>query len=164
MNASKKAAYSALVIAAYVFVVFLTQGFAFGAYQIRISTGFYALAYSNTFLIIPLGIGNMLSNILMGGLGLIDGFGGLCTGILTSWCVHFIGKRTQNALLVVLPIAIIPSVLVPIWLSPVLGIPYLFLVITVGIGQVVSAYTLGIFFVKSKVITHLFNNEDDKLK
>ena len=78
MAGIKKITVSAVVIAAYVVVMFLTQSFAFGQYQIRIATGLYALAAIYPFLILPLGLANFLSNTLMGGLGLPDMIGGFC--------------------------------------------------------------------------------------
>jgi hypothetical protein len=47
-----------------------TQSFAFGQYQIRISTALYGLSAIFPFLIVPFGLANMFSNLVMGGLGL----------------------------------------------------------------------------------------------
>ncbi len=134
MRNHKKLTVSAIVIALYVIIMFLTQSFAFGQYQIRIATSIYALAAIHPFLIIPLGIANFLSNTLMGGLGIFDMLGGFFVGILTSLGCYYAAKI--NTYLTALPIILIPTLLVPIWLSYLLGIPYEILVISIGIGQI----------------------------
>ena len=155
MTATKKIAYSGVVMALYVVLMFLTQNFAFGQYQIRIATGLYALAFQFPFLVIPLGLANMLSNLLIGGLGIFDIVGGLLIGLITSGGVVLLRKMTNNAWVIPLPIAICPAVIVPIWLSSILNIPYVYLVLSLLVGQVISAYTLGLFIIKSKWIARL---------
>lgn len=145
MSKVRKLTYSGIVIALYVAVMFLTQGFAFGQYQIRIATGLYALAAIHPFLIIPLGIANLLSNTLMGGLGPLDMFGGLVAGILTSLGCYYLKKI--NIILVAVPIIFIPSLLVPVWLSYILHLPYSVLVVSIGIGQIIPGI-LGVFIAK----------------
>ena len=133
----KKLAISGIVMAMYVVIIFLTQSFAFGQYQIRIATGLYSLAAIYPFLILPLGLANSLSNFLFGGLGPLDVIGGFVAGILTSACCYWLKKI--NVLLVAIPILLIPSLLVPIWLSYLLKVPYGILVLSVGIGQIIPA-------------------------
>ena len=83
MSSTKKLTISAMVVALYIVVLYLTQSVSFGAYQIRIATSLYALAYAFPFLVIPMGIGNLISNFLFGGLGILDMVGGFGVGILT---------------------------------------------------------------------------------
>lgn len=130
----KKITVSAIVIAAYIAVMFLTQGFAFGQYQIRIATAIYALSAIYPFLILPLGLANFLSNTLMGGLGLPDMIGGFIAGVLTAAGCYYL--RKVNLWLTALPIMVIPTLLVPVWLSWLLNLPYGILVISVGAGQI----------------------------
>jgi len=141
----KKLTISGVVIALYVIIMFLTRNFSFGQYQIRIATSIYALAGMFPFLILPLGIANFLSNILLGGLGPLDMFGGLLVGLLTSSACYLIRKVNVN--LVGIPILLIPTLLVPIWLSYLLQLPYTMLVISVGIGQIIPAI-VGIILLK----------------
>ncbi|MBK5246822.1 MAG: QueT transporter family protein [Peptostreptococcaceae bacterium] len=145
LNEVKKITISGLIIAAYVVVMFLTQSFAFGQYQIRIATSIYAFASIFPFLIIPLGLANLISNTLMGGLGLPDMIGGFIVGILTSLSCFYL--RKINLYLVALPILIIPSILVPIWLSYLIHVPYWILLISIGIGQILPSI-LGVLIVK----------------
>lgn len=136
---------SGIVIAVYVVVMFLTQSFAFGQYQIRIATSIYALASIYPFLTVPLGLANFLSNTLMGGLGLPDMIGGFLVGILTACSCAYL--RKISIYLIALPILIIPTFLVPIWLSYLIHVPYLILVINIGLGQILPSI-VGVFIVK----------------
>ena len=71
MSKVQKLTVSAMVMALYVVVLYFTQSFSFGAYQIRIATALYALAYLFPFLVLPLGFANFIANFLFGGLGLL---------------------------------------------------------------------------------------------
>lgn len=141
----QKITISGLVIALYVVVMFLTQSFAFGQYQVRIATSIYGLSAIYPFLIVPLGLANFLSNTLMGGLGILDILGGFIVGLLTAYFCYKL--RKVNVYLVGLPILIIPTLCVPIWLSYLLNIPYIALVVSIGIGQIIPA-VLAVLLVK----------------
>ena len=80
MSHMQKLTFSAMVMAAYIVVLYFTQSFSFGAYQIRIATSLYALAYIFPFLVFPLGFANLISNMLFGGFGVIDMAGGCIVG------------------------------------------------------------------------------------
>ena len=141
----RKLTISGIVIAAYVVVMFLTQGFAFGQYQIRIATSIYALAAAYPFLIIPLGLANFLSNTLMGGMGLPDMIGGFIVGIITSGSCYLL--RRISIYLIALPIMIFPTLLVPVWLSYLIHVPYWILVINIGMGQILPGI-VGFLMIK----------------
>jgi uncharacterized membrane protein len=141
----KKITISGAIMALYVVIMFFTRNFSFGQYQIRIATSIYALAGIYPFLILPLGIANFLSNALLGGLGPLDMLGGLLVGILTALCCYLLNKI--NSYLVSIPILLIPTLLVPVWLSYLLQLPYGMLVISVGIGQVLPGI-LGVLLIK----------------
>jgi uncharacterized membrane protein len=136
---------SGLVIAAYIVVMYLMQGVSFGQYQMRLATSLYALAAVHPFLILPLGLSNLLSNALFGGLGPLDILGGFAAGILTSAACWRL--RKINIWLVGLPVLVIPTLLVPIWLSYLLRVPYAALAVSVGIGQTAPA-VLAVFLVR----------------
>ena len=76
LSTTQKLTISGLMMALYIVVLYTTQSFSFGAYQIRIATSLYAVSYLCPFLIIPMGLANMLANFLFGGLGILD----------NSWC------------------------------------------------------------------------------
>lgn len=147
MKPLKKLTFSALIMAVYVIIMFLTQGFAFGQFQIRIATSLYALSYLYPFLILPLGLSNFISNTIMGGLGPLDMVGGALAGILTSGAVYLIKKFKLNQWFIALPIIFIPGLLVPVWLSYLLKVPYPVLAFSICIGQIIPGI-LGVIIVK----------------
>ncbi|MCD7974417.1 MAG: QueT transporter family protein [Phascolarctobacterium sp.] len=129
---------SALFMALYIVVMLFTQSFAFGQYQIRIATALYGLSAIFPFLIIPLALANMLSNIIIGGLGPFDIIGGGIVGLLTTGVIVFAKMRGCGDWCVFLAVTFIPGLLVPVWLALLLEPPYLLLVSTLIIGQAVS--------------------------
>lgn len=139
MSRVQKLTFSAMAIALYVTLMYFTQSFSFGAYQIRIATSLYALSYCFPFLVFPLGLANFISNMLFGGLGLLDMLGGGLVGILTAGSIAMIRKRNWNRLLIALPILLIPGLGVSTWLSYLLQIPYPALALNLCIGQAVPA-------------------------
>ena len=103
----RKLTTSGIVIALYVVILFMTQSFSFGAYQIRIVTSLYALSYLFPFLVIPLGLANFIANML-GGFGIIDMVGGFIVGIVTSGIVMLI-KNSTCRVYDLFPITLVPA-------------------------------------------------------
>lgn len=136
-----------MVIALYVVVLYFTQSFSFGAYQIRIATSMYALSYLFPFLVLPLGLANFIANGLFGGLGLLDMVGGCLVGIVTSFLIVQIRRRGWNKWLIALPILLVPGLGVSTWLSYLLHIPYGALAVSLCIGQAFPA-VCGVLLVK----------------
>ena len=148
MSRVQKLTFSAMVIALYVTVLYFTQSFSFGAYQIRIATALYALSYLFPFLIIPLGLANFIANMLFGGLGLLDMIGGCMVGIVTASLITGIRTLHLNRWLILIPIVLVPGLGVPLWLSYLLKLPYLPLAASLCIGQVIPA-VCGVLLVKA---------------
>lgn len=140
-NTSKvqKLTVSAMVMALYVVVLYFTQSFSFGAYQIRIATALYALAYLFPFLVLPLGFANFIANFLFGGLGLLDWFGGCFVGIIVTAIIVLIRRKGWSRWLMILPIILVPGLGVPSYLSYLLHVPYSVLATSLCIGQSVPA-------------------------
>jgi len=147
-QSTQKLAISGVVMAAYIVVMYVTQSFAFGQYQIRIATAIYGLAYLFPFLTVPLGLANLLSNMLMGGLGIFDIVGGGLVGILTAGSCALIGKKKLSPLLVFFPITLIPALGVSTWLSGILNVPYFTLALSLLVGQAVAG-AVGTILVKA---------------
>ena len=143
----RKLTISGVIMAIYIVLMYYTQSFAFAQYQIRIATSLYALSAIFPFLIVPLGVSNMLSNILMGSFGVLDMFGGLAVGLITTTVIYLIKKYKLNDLLIAIPIIIFPGLLVPIWMSIFLKLPYSVLAISILIGQIFPGI-IGVFLVK----------------
>ena len=139
MSKVQKLTVSAMVMALYVVVLYFTQSFSFGAYQIRIATALYALAYLFPFLVLPLGFANFITNFLFGGLGLLDWFGGCFVGIIVTAIIVLIRRRGWSRWLMILPIILVPGLGVPSYLSYLLHVPYSVLATSLCIGQSVPA-------------------------
>jgi uncharacterized membrane protein len=137
---TQKLTCSAVVIALYVVLMYLTQSFAFGQYQVRIATALYATAYLFPFLTVPLGLANLLSNLVLGGFGFFDIFGGGLAGILTAGGCALLGKFRCNRWLVILPVALIPALLVSTWLSYLLELPYTAMAASLLVGQIIAGF------------------------
>ena len=147
MSKIQKLTFSAMVIALYVVILYFTQSFSFGAYQIRIATSMYALSYLFPFLVLPLGLANFIANALFGGLGLLDMVGGCIVGIVTTFLIVQIRRRGLNKWLIALPILLVPGLGVSTWLSYLLQIPYGALAVSLCIGQAFPA-VCGVLLVK----------------
>ena len=139
MSKVQKLTVSAMVMALYVVVLYFTQSFSFGAYQIRIATALYALAYLFPFLVLPLGFANFIANFLFGGLGLLDWFGGCFVGIIVTAIIVLIRRNGWSRWLMILPIILVPGLGVPSYLSYLLHVPYSVLATSLCIGQSVPA-------------------------
>lgn len=150
MNSTKKLTISAMVVAAYIVLLYLTQSVSFGAYQIRIATSLYALAYAFPFLMVTMGVANLISNLLFGGLGPIDMIGGFLVGIGTTGLIVLIRKYNLSIWWVALSIILVPALGVSLWLSYLLHIPYSALVVNLAIGQTVPA-VVGTILVRTLV-------------
>ena len=139
MSKVQKLTVSDMVMALYVVVLYFTQSFSFGAYQIRIATALYALAYLFPFLVLPLGFANFIANFLFGGLGLLDWFGGCFVGIIVTAIIVLIRRKGWSRWLLILPIILVPGLGVPSYLSYLLHVPYSVLATSLCIGQSVPA-------------------------
>lgn len=136
---TRRIAISGIVMSIYIALMYFTQGFAFGQYQIRIATALYSLSALAPYLIVPLGLSNMISNTLMGGMGIYDILGGFLVGIITSTCTYLIERANFNRWLLIIPLICGPGLIVPIWLSKILNISYTILATSLCIGQILPA-------------------------
>ena len=109
MSRVQKLTFSAMVMAIYIVVLYFTQSFSFGAYQIRIATSLYALSYLFPFLVFPLGLANFISNMFFGGFGIVDMLGGCIVGIVASASIVLIRKKGWNRVLIAVPIVLVPG-------------------------------------------------------
>lgn len=148
MSRVQKLTLSAMVIALYVVILYYTQSFSFGAYQIRIATSMYALSYIFPFLVFPLGLANFIANMLFGGFGIVDMMGGCIVGILTTSAINAIRKFNLNRSLIALPIVLVPGLGVASYLCRFLNMPYGALAVSLCIGQVIPAI-VGVVLVRS---------------
>ncbi|MBR2698842.1 MAG: QueT transporter family protein [Clostridia bacterium] len=138
LTKTQKLTLSGAVMAIYIVVMYFTQSFAFGQYQVRIATAIYGVAYLFPFLVVPLGLSNLLSNMVMGGLGFFDIVGGGVVGLMTAGCCALLGKGKITSWAVVAPIMLIPALVVSIWLSKLINVPYAALAGSLLVGQAIA--------------------------
>ena len=148
LSSTRKITISGAVMAVYIVFMYFTQSFAFGQYQVRIATAIYGVAYLFPFLVVPLGLSNLIANMLMGGLGVFDIVGGGLVGILTAGCCALLGRKKLSPWLTAVPITLIPALGVSLWLSKLLGIPYWALAASLLVGQAISG-VVGAMLVKA---------------
>ena len=165
MNKTQKIAFSGMVMAIYIVVMYLTQSFAFGQYQIRIATAIYSVSYLFPFLVVPLGLSNLLANMVMGGFGFFDIVGGGVVGLLTAGCCALIRRLKLSEWLVIIPITLIPGLGVSAWLSYLLHVPYWTMAASLLVGQFISGVA-GALLVKAlkRVWMHGENKEADNVR
>ena len=147
MTRLQKLTFSAMVMALYIVVLCLTSSFSFGAYQIRIATSLYALAYLFPFLVVPLGLANLLSNMLFGGFGVADMLGGFLVGVTTAACIVLIRRKNWSRMLIAVPIVLVPGLGVATYLSYILAIPYPLMALNLCVGQLIPS-AAGVALVK----------------
>ena len=139
-----------VIAAAYVVLTFIAQtvGLASGAIQFRLSEVLTILPMFTTAAIPGLAVGCVIANILTG-CALWDVVFGSIATLLGALGTHFL-KKTENPYLGCLPPIISNMLIVPAVLMKVYGAPesYWYLMLTVGIGEVVCCGVLGVIFYK----------------
>ena len=148
MSRVQKMTFSAMVMAMYIVILYFTQSFSFGAYQIRIATALYALAYLFPFLVLPLGLANFISNMLFGGFGIIDMLGGCIVGMIAAACIVLMRRKNWNQVLIAVPIVLVPGLGVATYLSYFLSMPYPLMAVNLCIGQLIPS-VVGVVMVKA---------------
>ena len=128
LNTTQKLVLSAIMMALYIAILFVSQAISFGAVQ----------TYIFPFLVFPISLANAIANSF-GGLGLIDVVGGFCASFLTTGSIYLIRKAKLSSWFIILPILLVPALVVPIWLSALLKLPYFALVINLLLGQLVPS-------------------------
>jgi len=152
---------SGIYIAMYIVVMLCTQSFAFGQYQIRIATALYGLSALFPFLIVPAAAANVISNTIMGGLGLLDIIGGGIVGLLTTSLIVYGKRQGWGNWIVFLAVTFIPGLLVPAWLSVLIHVPYWILASSILVGQAICG-VCGMLLVTSLEKIGVSNNEGVK--
>jgi uncharacterized membrane protein len=134
---------NAVLAALYAAIALLLPATPFANY--RLTTALYVLAAWNPNLIPGLAIGNALAGLPQGPLDMLLGAG---VGLLTSWACSKAGKCSPLAVL------IIPTLLVPLWLGWLYGVPYGAVVPVLATGQAASA-ALGWLLMRSRILKRL---------
>lgn len=128
MKKTRMLTMNALVAALYAGIALWLPATALANY--RLSTALYVLAALNPSLVPGLALGNALAGLPQGP---IDIFMGALVGLVTAWTCSKVGKWAPAAVL------LIPTLMVPTWLSWMFGAPYLAVLPVVAQGQLASA-------------------------
>ena len=135
LNKTKKITYSGIVIALYIIIIYLTSSLSFGTIQIRVANILYGLCFKMPFLVIPLSMGVILSNLLFGGLGIVDIIGGTITTLVTTYLISKCKKP-----IMIIPIMIFTVALgISTYLHLLLNIPFSLLFIQIALGQIIPS-------------------------
>lgn len=142
--------FGAIIASSYILLTLLSNAFglASSVIQFRLSECLTVFSYLGGYQIIGLTIGCLLSNILIGANVLDILFGTLATliGAIGTYYIYKVNKK-----LIFLPPVIANSLIVPIMLRFVYNIEgsYIFFVITVLLGEIVTVGILGMLLNKA---------------
>lgn len=132
---------AAAIAAVYVVLTLLFAPLSFGEVQIRFAEALTILPFFTPTAIPGLFVGCIIANLLGGAIPLDIAFGSIAT-LLGAF---FSYKLRSNRFLVPLPPIIANTVIVPFVLYYGYGVnlPIPFMMLTVGVGEVISCYILG---------------------
>lgn len=147
MKSIKRLTASGIVIAIYINLMYASQFLSLGQIRIRVADCVYALCYIYPFLVIPMGVANFLCSLLFGGLGLADMVGWMLVGILTSAVICLIKRLRLNVWFISVPVVFVPGLLVPIWWSYLMHMPYAIVAFGICIEQIIPSL-LGVILLK----------------
>ena len=131
---------SALIAALYVALTVAVPGLSYGQIQFRISEALTVLPIFFGEGVWALYVGAMIANVF-GGLGLWDILGGSAITLLAALLTRATRRRP---LLAVLPPVVLNGFLVPLYLAPILGVPYWPTVAYVSLGEAAVIGLLGL--------------------
>ncbi len=153
--------HAAIIAALYVVLTYFASvlGLSNGAIQIRFSEALTILPYFTPAAIPGLFIGCIISNLLAGAILWDVVFGSLAT-LIGAVFTYLLRKKTRW--LAPLPPIAANTIIVPLVLSYAYGVPdgIGFLMLTVGIGEVISCGILGMLLLKclEKHRNHIFGS------
>ncbi len=142
--------HGALIAALYVALTMISYalGLDKGAIQLRLSEALAVLPAVSGAAVPGLFVGCFLSSLLCGGHPLDVLFGSLVTLVAALICraMRPLLRYRFGGVLIALPNILLNALLIPILLILVYGVPdaYLYLVLTVGIGEAITTGVLGV--------------------
>ena len=133
---------AAMIASIYVVLTMLFQPFSFGEIQVRIAEALTILPVFTPAAIPGLFVGCLIGNVFGGSILPDIIFGSLAT-LIGAFFTYLL--RKQSKYLAPLPPILANTIIVPLVLRYAYGIslPIPFLMMTVGIGEVISCYVLG---------------------
>ena len=143
-NTSQKNSFmthAAMIAAIYVVLTFIFAPFSFGDVQVRIAEALTILPVFTPAAIPGLFIGCLIGNILGGAILPDIIFGSLAT-LIGAIFTYLLKKQSQ--FICVLPPIISNTVIVPLILKFGINLPIAFLMLTIGMGEIISCGILGL--------------------
>jgi uncharacterized membrane protein len=130
----------AIIAAIYVAVTLLLAPISFGPIQVRVSEALTVLPVLFPEAIPALYIGCLLANV-GSPLGLVDILGGSAVTLLAAIATY---RLRANVKIALLPPVLFNAFLISIYVRTVLQWPYWLTAVSIGIGQAVAVYGLGL--------------------
>lgn len=138
-NKTKFLAKAAIIAAIYFVATMLISPIAFGSNQVRISEALNILVYFTPAAIPGLFVGCILAN-LSSPFGIID----IAFGSLATLLAGFTASKIKNKYLIGIPSVLFNAVIVGFVLYKMADVPFIAGAISVGIGQAISVYVIGL--------------------
>lgn len=139
---------ASLIAAIYIVLVVLQTlpfplaSLTYGPIQLRLAEGLAILPLVESAAIPGLFVGCLLSNLILlaySGLGLVDIIGGSLVTLLAA----YLTSKAKNKFTAMLPPVILNGIIVSIWVSFFTKIPYLYTVLGISLGELVSVAIFG---------------------
>lgn len=130
---------AAVIAAIYVIITYLLKPISYGPFQIRISEMLTLLPVVESSAVLGLFVGCFIANLL-GGMGPWD----IYLGSIITLVSAYITSKTDNIFIGAIPPIVLNMLGVSYYVSKLSGIPYLYTVLTIGIGQLIAVAGIGI--------------------
>lgn len=127
-----------IIAAIYLALTLIMGDLSYGPIQIRISEALTLLPLIDSAAIPGVFIGCMLANIF-GGYGLID----IVFGSLVTLAAAYLTSKMPNRILAVIPPVVLNAFIVSLWVYKTTNMPYIYTVITIGLGEFFAVAGLG---------------------
>lgn len=134
-----------IIAAIYVVLVLIEAPFGpitYGPVQIRISEGLTLLPLVEAAAVPGVFVGCLLANLILSfisPLGLVDIIGGSLVTLLAA----YLTRKLNNKYLGILPPVLLNGLIVSIWVSKYMNIPYLATVATISLGELIAVAVFG---------------------
>lgn len=156
---------AAVIAALYAALCFFLKPISYGSVQLRISEALCVLPIFIPEAIPGLFVGCVIANLL-GGSFLIDVILGSLTTLCAAFLTRVIYKKTKNIPLALIPPVILNALIVGAYVPFVYSEPgqvntlpvVLFSMLTVGLGQMIVIYVLGLPFAAAIKKSKIFNS------
>ena len=148
MFSVKSLCFSGIVAALYIALTLAFQPISFGAVQFRISEALTMLPVLFPQAIPGLAVGCLLSNLL-GGMHMADVVFGTLATLIAAVATYQIYRKYENIWLAALPPVLCNAVIIGLLLHFLFDLPLLATMLSVGFGQAVVVYVLGVVMIKA---------------